>query len=415
MKIFKLLAIAFVAMLSFSSCEKECDHDFIMVDYSNDIVGTWTLIESDHAAAYIFNADGTLSTTGLDGEEYWEDVKGTYSVVNNKITIKFESGRIINGSFDIIPGQTISIVGEKGRHTYQYCKEDLSEEIVGMWVCTQSTAIENEMAINTYQEDGKALFTGITLETNGYMANLESTYKVIGDLLIQKYYINEDEPQYLTFRLNYSPNATTMGDVLTITSIMTIGDQVVESYSSMLRIKQELNLEGKKYDYIRTYISNVKGENQDIPFFNTTINFANLDNAMFDKFLKATLFAVQFPDANTIEYSFLMGEQLTPMQAPIEVEGNKMTIKMSELNDVYRDIDIYTFQDQDDSQMHMYMPTASFENFLGNMQVNLMDAQGQLDITDKAAVEAIFSMVENAIQSINISFVMTKSSTTKAL
>ena len=106
MKIFKLMAIALVAMLGFTACEKDCDHDFIEVDYSNDIVGTWTCLEPDHSAAYIFNADGTLSTTGFDGDAHWEDEKGTYSVVNNKITMKFESGRIINGSFDIIPGKT---------------------------------------------------------------------------------------------------------------------------------------------------------------------------------------------------------------------------------------------------------------------------------------------------------------------
>ena len=134
MKIFKILAVALVAMLGFTACDKECGHEFIEVDYSKDIVGTWTALEADHSAAYIFNADGTMSTTGIDGEVYWEDEKGTYEVVNNKITMKFDSGRIINGSFDIIPGQTISIVGEKGRHTYQYCKEDLADEVVGMWV-----------------------------------------------------------------------------------------------------------------------------------------------------------------------------------------------------------------------------------------------------------------------------------------
>lgn len=83
MKIFKFLAIALVAMLGFTACDKDCDHEFIEVDYSNDIVGTWTIIEPDHSAAYVFNADGTVSTTGVDGEGYWEDVNGTYSVVNN--------------------------------------------------------------------------------------------------------------------------------------------------------------------------------------------------------------------------------------------------------------------------------------------------------------------------------------------
>ena len=134
MKIFKILAVALVATLGFTACEKDCGHDFIETDYSNDIVGTWTCLEANHGAAYIFNADGTVSTTGVDSEGVWEDVKGTYSVVNNKITMKFESGHNIEGSFDLIPGQTFSFVDKTGRHTYQYCANDLSDEVIGMWV-----------------------------------------------------------------------------------------------------------------------------------------------------------------------------------------------------------------------------------------------------------------------------------------
>ena len=40
MKNFKFLAIALVAMLDFIACEKDCDHDFIEVDHSKDLVGT---------------------------------------------------------------------------------------------------------------------------------------------------------------------------------------------------------------------------------------------------------------------------------------------------------------------------------------------------------------------------------------
>ena len=402
------MAIALVAMLGLNSCSNE--QNFIDVDHSADLVGTWTCLEADHAAAYIFNADGTVATTGIDGEAYWEDEKGTYSVVNNKITMEFESGRIINGSFDIIPGQAISIVGEKGRHTYQYCKEDLADEVVGMWVCNNVTWMDADMAINVYQADGKALFTGFVGDVaDGYAANVETKYKVIGDLMFQSNPMSyEGAPQYIVFRLNYSPNGTELGDVLTNTTLMAFGDEVIELTASMLRIKQYLELPGMKYDYIKTFISNVKGEDKDIEFFNTTFNFAKFDNSILDKFLKSTLFSVHFPDANTIEYSFLLGGQLTSMQAPIAVDGNKMTIKMSELNAVYRDVDVYTFQDQDNTQMHIYMPTSTFENFLGNMQLNIMAAKGQADLADAAAVKAVFDTIENAIETINVSLVMTK-------
>ena len=417
MKNFRFMAIALVAMLGFTACEKDCGHEFIETDYSNDIVGTWTCLEPDHSAAYIFNADGTLSTTGFDGDAHWEDEKGTYSVVNNKITMKFESGRIINGSFDIIPGKTISIVGEKGRHTYEYCKEDFSDEVVGMWVCTYvSTNNEDfnvyqdvEMAVNIYQEDGKSIFTGFVIEANDYMANVESTYKVIGDLMLESNPLGEGAFQYNAFRLTYSPNSNQLGDVLTKTSVMAFGDEVIEFNASMLRIKQHLELEGNKYDYIKTFVTNVSGEDKDIPFLNTSFNFAKMDGSIIDKFLKSILFNVEFPNENTINYSFLLEGQNMPMTAPIEVEGNKMTIKMSANDPVFHDVVVYTFQDQDNSQMHMYMPTSSFEKFFANTSVSVMLGYGQLDKNDTDAIAAVYQNVADAVHSINLSLVMSKS------
>ena len=410
MKIFKILAVALVAMLGFTACDKECGHEFIEVDYSKDIVGTWTALEADHSAAYIFNADGTMSTTGIDGEVYWEDEKGTYEVVNNKITMKFDSGRIINGSFDIIPGQTISIVGEKGRHTYQYCKEDLADEVVGMWVCNNVTWMDADMAINVYQADGKAYFTGfVGNAANGYEANVETRYKVVGDLMLQSNPMSyEGAPQYLVFRLNYSPNATELGDVLTNTTLMAFGDEVIEMTASMLRIKQYLELPGMKYDYIKTFVSNVKGADKDVEFMGYTFNFSKMDGVVLDKMLKTVLFAVQFPDANTIRYTCQYNDFNMEMDAPIEVDGNKMTIKMSERDAAYKDVDLYTFQDQDNTQMHMYMPTYAFETFFANMQIAFMSELGQLDKTDAAAVEAVFNSIDEAVETINLSLVMTK-------
>ena len=416
MKIFKLMAIALVAMLGFTACEKDCDHDFIEVDYSNDIVGTWTCLEPDHSAAYIFNADGTLSTTGFDGDAHWEDEKGTYSVVNNKITMKFESGRIINGSFDIIPGKTISIVGEKGRHTYEYCKEDFSDEVVGMWVCTYvSTNNEDfniyqdaEMAINIYQEDGKSIFTGFVIEANDYMANVESTYKVIGDLMLESNPLGEGVFQYNAFRLTYSPNSNQFGDMLTKTSVMAFGDEVIEFNASMLRIRQSLDLAGQNYDYIKTFVTNVKGLDKDIDFMGYTFNFAKMDGTTIDQMLKALLFSVEFPSANKIKYSCRFSSGVQTVEAPIAVDGNKMTLKMSELYPTAKDVDLYTFQDADCSQMHMYMPTYAFVNFFGNMQVIMMSQLGQLDTNNAEAVKAVFDSIDEAVNTINVSFVMEK-------
>ena len=76
------------------------------------------------------------------------------------------------------------------------------------------------------------------------------------------------------------------------------------------------------------------------------------------------------------------------------VDGNKMTIKMSDSNAAYRDVVVYAYQDVDACQLHMYMHTTSFVNFLANMQVNLMSEKGQLDINDAAAVKAIYDNID---------------------
>jgi hypothetical protein len=183
---------------------------------------------------------------------------------------------------------------------------------------------------------------------------------------------------------------------------------------SMLRVKQTLDLANMSYDYISCYITNAKGEDKDIKFLNTTFNFAKMDGSIIDKFLRSILFSVNFPDANTLEYRCLLEGNYLVSVAPIEVEGNKMTLKMSSRHEAYRDVEIYTFQDADNTQMHMYMPTTSFENFFSNMSLSLLSSSGQVDINNPVHVEAVYKEVADAVESINLSIVC-KNTTTRAL
>ena len=141
---------------------------------------------------------------------------------------------------------------------------------------------------------------------------------------------------------------------------------------------------------------------------NTSFNFAKMDGSIIDKFLKSTLFAVEFPNANTLKYSFLVNGQPTPMTAPIEVKGNKMTIKMSANGAAYHDVELYVFQDKDNSQMHLYMPTASFEKFFANTSVYVMLGNGQLKENDTEAIAGVYNTIADAVHSINLSLVMSK-------
>ena len=407
-KFFFFCMMALVTMCGLNSCSDDCNHDFIEVGHSDDLVGTWTCLEEGYAEALVIKADGSALSTGYDGKEFWENVAGNIVVKNGTITMTFEDGDSWEGHFDIVRGVAFSIYTDKGDClTFNYCKEDLSEEIVGMWVCDQG---DNNIAITTYSEDGKMTMTRETYEhSSTYLVNAVSDYRVIGDLrfhIIPEGDAIDGKKPYLVARMVYTPNGTDLGDILTQTLYTPTENGVVEATTSWLRIKQTLDLPGMKYDYIKTFMTNVKGLDKDIEFMGTTFNFAKMDGVMMDKALKAILFNVEFPDANTIKYSCYYNNQTMSMEAPIVVDGNKMTVKMSQKNPAYKDTDLYTFQDQDNTQMHMYMPTYAFVNFFGNMQVTIMEQLGQLDTTDAAAVKAVFQSIDDAVETINVSFVM---------
>ena len=405
MKIFKLMAVALVAMLGFTACDKDCDHDFIEHDFTQDIVGTWTTLNGELAEAMVIKADGSFTTTGIaKGGSLYEE-KGTIKVVNNKVTLAFDGDKeTFEGRLEFVAGKSLSLVmfdDNDVRLTYDYCENDLSDEILGMWVCNDG--IENDMAINTFAENGKSYITTFLADENDYVLNKEGDYKVVGNLLIKT--VKGDSgtsDSYIVIGLDYMPNGTELGD------IMTMYLPAYEAKSTFLRIKQNLELPGTKYDYRATYVTNVKGEDKDIPFMNTSFNFAKMDESIIDKFLKATLFAVEFPDANTLKYNFLLGGEISPMTAPIEVEDNKMTIKMSVANPAYHDIVVYAFQDRDNTQMHLYMPTSSFEKFFANASVHMMLSNGQLDKDDTEGIANVYKTIADAVESINLSLVMTK-------
>ena len=177
-----LLMFAAVATL-FTACNKEteCNHEFIEVDYSKTLVGTWTCLEADYAAAFVFNADGTAFTTGVENGEYWENVKVNWEVVNNKLTLSYEDNTS-ETLLEIITGEYLSISDKNGdrRKTYKYCTNDLSEEILGMWVCNDG--LKDGVTIMSYSNNGKSTITTATaLGTDDPLLNRESDYVVVGD------------------------------------------------------------------------------------------------------------------------------------------------------------------------------------------------------------------------------------------
>ena len=418
MKNFKIMMVALVAMLGFSSCSEDCNHDFIEVDYSQALVGTWTLMNEGFAEAWVVKADGSVDVTGvLDGEYY--ETKGTVKVKNNKMSYKFDNGDQFEGILEIIPGKCFSLAYESDyqseeRVTYLYCENDLADEVVGMWVCNDGpNEGQNDMSIHTYNEDGTVILTGFTPDGSGFANQEGNTYKVVGDLMFTKVSALAEVGinPYVCMWLSYFPDDIELGGLLYAETYLPKNDNGDFAWVSQtfLRVNQSLNLANQNYDYIKAYVSNVKGEDKDMDFMGYTFNFAKMDGSGLDKMLKALLFAVEFPDANTLGYSYQMNGNKETYNAPIEVEGNKMTIKMSAKVPTLKDVVLYAFQDADCSQMHFYMHKTAFVSFYTNMQAMLMAATNeQFDITNAEAVNAIYDNINNAVETINVSLVMSK-------
>ena len=406
-----LLMFAAVGVL-FTACNKEtdCDHEFIEVDYSKDLVGTWTYVaENGQAEAMVIKADGSFEITGISGVGSLYEEKGTIKVVNNKVTLAYNSGDAFEGRLELVAGKSMSIVFNKEYDvclTYDYCENDLADEVIGMWVCTYVPWMEADMAINVYQADGKAFFTGFVGDADfDYASNVETTYKVIGDLMFQSNPMSyEGAPKYLAFRMNYSPNGSEYGDVLTNTNIMAFGDETIETTASMIRIRQSLDLTGKVYDYKSAYVTNAKGKDEDFSIMGNIFNIANINAGDFDIILGSTLFCVEL-NANSIKHKYILNGQDKVFDAPITVDGNKVTLDMSAVNPALRKVEMYMYQDADDSQLHMYMHTDAFINYFANLEVVTLIAEGKINQTDEAAIAKVFADMESRIESINVSLV----------
>ena len=403
-----------MAMLGFTACNKDCGHEFIEHDFTKDIVGTWTSLNGELAEAMVIKEDGSFTTTGvMKGGSLYEE-KGTIKVVNNKVTLAFDGDKdTFEGRLEFVAGKSLSIVmfdDNDVRLTYDYCANDLSDEIVGMWVCNDSQVdAQNDMLIQTFNKGGKTVMTGYLPESEDaeYVLNQEGDYKVVGDLVFLGISTNkggDNNPFYVAKRLIYAPEATANGDIMTFRFYLPMGNDIVESSESWLRIKQNLNLTGTTYDYSSAYVSNAKGKDEDFSMLGHTFNMANIKGHNLDMMFRSELFSVDL-NANSITQRFRANGRDIEIVIPITVDDNKVTLDLSAENPAYRKVDMYMFQDADASQLHMYMHTDAFINYFANMELYNLLAAGEIDKTDAAAIEKVFADMESRIESINVSFV----------
>ena len=376
--------------------------DFIEVDYSKDLVGTWTYVEGEQAEVIEIKEDGTFNITGvmIHGALYEE--KGTIKVVNNKVSLVFEGdSEVFEGRLELVAGKSMSIVlNEENdiRLTYDYCNVDLSDEIVGMWVLNNG----QEMRIHSFDEKGNAVFTGWSDALDEFSVLEDSEYKVVGDLIFQGFSTDKDSfPKYIASKLIYSPNGTAYGDIMSFKHRLFDGTETIQSW---LRVKQNLNLVNRTYDYISAYVSNAKGTDEDFTIMGHTFNISNIEASNLDMMFRSILSCIELNE-NSFKYTVKFEDQDIVSNDPITVEGNKVTVDMGAGYPGLRKVEMYMFQDADDCQLHIYMPTKSFINYFANLLIPTLVSEGKLDTSDAAAVEKVFADMESRIESINVSLV----------
>ena len=402
MKNFKFMFVALVAMLGFTACDTNCDHNFIEHDYSKALIGTWTYVEGEQAEALQIKEDGSFTITGvmIHGALYEE--KGTIKVVNNKVSLAYESGDVFDGRLEFVAGKSLSIVFNEEndiRLTYDYCKEDLSDEIVGMWICNDAN---DNMRIHSFDENGNTVFSGWSEYLGEFSVLDNANYKVVGDLIFQGFPNGENSfSKYIAARLIYSPNGTAYGDIMNFKHFLFDGTESVQSW---LRVKQELNLAERTYDYISAYVTNAKGKDEDFTILGNTFNMANIEANDLDMMFRSILSCIELNE-DEFKYKLRLDGREIEMTDKITIEGNKVTIDMSTSNSACRKVEMYMFQDADDCQLHIYMPTASFINYFANLEFTTLLTEGEIDPNDTAAVEKVFADMEARVESINVSFV----------
>lgn len=400
-----LLMFAAVGML-FTACNEDCNHDFIEHDYSKEIVGTWSVIGPDSAEALEIKADGTMKFTGVFEREFFEST-ARYELANNRMKIVWDDGFTDEGRLNVVDGCAFSLIinEETGAGYYfTYCHEDLSDEIVGSWLVQTDETSE----IHTYNADGTTTTVGYYYHLGEpFETSVPGTYKVVGDILCDRVMYGEDKELSFGSRISYTPNGSPFGDTLTTTSLYSHEGELLEEVMSAVCVNPSLDLAGKKYNYSTCNVTNVKGEDKDIEFMGYKFNFADMDGSGLDVMLKALSFNINFDNENKLSYSYQYKNGVESFDAPIDVVGNKITIKMSEKVPTLKDVTLYTFQSVDSKQLQVCMDRTAFVNFYTNMQAKLMESTDeQFDITNADSVNTIYNNISNAVETIKLSIVM---------
>lgn len=85
-------------------------YDFAEKTLPSKFVGTWAVNEDSWVETLVIKADGSVTSTGNDGTESWENVEGNILVACNSIYIGFEDDDDFAGKFEIVSDETLVLI-----------------------------------------------------------------------------------------------------------------------------------------------------------------------------------------------------------------------------------------------------------------------------------------------------------------
>lgn len=99
-------------------------YDYAEKTLPSKLVGTWSVNEDSWVETLVIKADGSVTSTGNDGEESWENLKGNIQVAHNSIYVGFEDNDDFAGKYEVVSGETLVLINivSGTRVTYKYAK-----------------------------------------------------------------------------------------------------------------------------------------------------------------------------------------------------------------------------------------------------------------------------------------------------
>lgn len=127
-KVFCMISVVLVTVLGFNSCEK------------NDVSGTislegkWLTISDDWTELLFINEDNTFTSTGTDGVDMWNGIKGRIEITGDNFKLISEDGDNSIGKFKF-EDKKFTLIIDDISYVYTKLNEDIS--VVGKWDCVK--------------------------------------------------------------------------------------------------------------------------------------------------------------------------------------------------------------------------------------------------------------------------------------